>query len=38
MCESKKSKFIEEEGARGLLTRLLIRVPLNKTPLVGPLF
>ena len=32
---SKKSKFIKEQQAKGLLSNLGIRTLLNKTPLLG---
>ena len=35
VCGSKKSKFIKEQQAKGLLSTLGIRTPLNKTPLLG---
>ena len=35
MCDSKKSKFIKEQQAKGLLNNLGIRTPLNKIPLLG---
>ena len=35
--DSKKSKFIKQQEARGLLVSLGIKTPLSKTPLVGPL-
>ena len=34
-CNSKKSKFIKEQQANGLLSNLGIRTPLNKIPLLG---
>ena len=34
-CGSKKSKFITEQQAKGLLRNLGIRTPLNKIPLLG---
>ena len=34
---SKKSKFIKEQEASGLLTTLGIKTPLSKIPLLGPL-
>ena len=37
VCDSKKSKFIKEQEAGGLLTSLEIKTPLNKIPLLGPL-
>ena len=38
VCDSKKSKFIEEQEASGLLSSLGIKAPLNEIPLLGPLF
>ena len=35
VCDSKKSKFIKEHEASGLLSSLGIKTPLNKTPLLG---
>ena len=35
VCDSKKSKFIKEQQAKGLLSNLAIRTPLNKIPLLG---
>ena len=37
VCDSKKSKFIKEQEARGLLSSLGRMTPLSKTPLLGPL-
>ena len=37
VCDSKKSKFIKQQEASGLLSCLGIKAPLSKTPLVGPL-
>ena len=37
VCGSKKSKFIKEQEASGLLSSLGIKTPLIKIPLVGPL-
>ena len=36
VCDSKRSKFIKEQEASGLLSSLEIKTPLNKIPLVGP--
>ena len=36
-CDSKKSNFIKEQEASGLLSSLGIKTPLNKIPLLGPL-
>ena len=35
ICGSKKSKLIKEQQAKGLLSNLGIRTPLNKIPLLG---
>ena len=35
ICRSKKSKFIKEQQAKGLLSNLGLRTPLNKIPLLG---
>ena len=35
ICGSKKSKFIEEQQAKGLLSNLGLRTPLNKIPILG---
>ena len=37
VSDSKKSKFIKEQEASGLLSSLGIKTPLSKIPLVGPL-
>ena len=37
VCDSKKSKFIKEQEASGLLSSLGIKTPLIKIPLVGTL-
>ena len=38
ICSSKKSKFIKEQQAKGLLSNLGIRAPLNKMPLLRDIF
>ena len=35
ICNSKKSKFIKNQEAKGLLSNLVIRTPLSKVPLLG---
>ena len=35
ICGSKKSKFIKEQEAKGLLSNLGLRIPLNKIPVLG---
>ena len=37
VCESKKSKFIKQQEASGLLSSLGIKTPLSKILLIGPL-
>ena len=38
ICNSKKSRFIKEHQASGLLSNLDIKTPLNKVPLLNNLF
>ena len=38
VCGSKKSKFMKEQEAKGLLSNLGIKTPLSKTPLLNVLF
>ena len=35
ICGSKKSTFTEKEDAKGLLSKLGIKTPLSKIPLLG---
>ena len=35
ICGSKKSKCIEEQQAKGLLSNLGLKTPLNKIPVLG---
>ena len=35
ICGSKKSKFIKKQDAKGLLSKLGIKTPLSKTPVLG---
>ena len=35
ICGSKKSKFFKEQEAKGLLSNLGLRTPLNKIPVLG---
>ena len=37
-CEIKKSRFVKEQEAKGLLSNLEIRAPLSKIPLLNVLF
>ena len=34
-CDSKKSRFIKNQEAKGLLSNLGIKTPLSKVPLLG---
>ena len=34
-CGSKKSRFIKNQEAKGLLSNLDIKTPLNKVPILG---
>ena len=38
VCGIKKSRFIKEQEAKGLLTSLGIKTPLSKIPLLNVLF
>ena len=38
ICGSKKSKFIKEQQAMGILSNLGIKTPLSKVPLLNLLF
>ena len=35
ICSSKKSRFIKNQEAKGLLNKLGIRTPLSKVPILG---
>ena len=35
ISSSKQSKFIKEQQAKGLLSNLVLRTPLNKIPVLG---
>ena len=35
ICDSKKSKFIKKQEASGLLSKLGIKTPLSKIPILG---
>ena len=35
ICNSKKSKFIKKQDAKGLLSKLGIKTPLGKIPILG---
>ena len=35
ICNNKKSKFINEQEAKGLLSKLGIRTPFSKLPILG---
>ena len=38
ICDSKKSRFIKEQQAMGILSNLGIKTPLSKVPLLNILF
>ena len=38
ICGRKKSRFIKEQQAKGLLSNLGIKTPLSKVPLLNILF
>ena len=38
VCKNKKSRFVKEQEAKGLLSNLGIRAPLSKIPLLNVLF
>ena len=35
MCDSKKSTFVKNQEAKGLLSNLGVRTPLSKVPILG---
>ena len=37
VCDSKKLEFIKEQQARGLLSKLGIRIPLSQIPMLSPI-
>ena len=38
VCEIKKSRFLKEQEAKGLLSNLRVKTPLSKIPLLNVLF
>ena len=38
VCGTKKSRFLKEQDAKGLLSQLGIKTPLSKIPLLNVLF
>ena len=38
ICKTKKSRFVKEQDAKGLLSNLGIKTPLSKIPLLNVLF
>ena len=38
ICGNKKSRFMKEQEAKGLLSNLAIKTPLSKIPLLNVLF
>ena len=37
-CRNKKSRFVKEQEAKGLLSNVGIKTPLSKIPLLNALF
>ena len=35
ICDSKKSRFIKNQEAKGLLSDLVVKTPLSKVPILG---
>ena len=38
ICDSKKTRFMKEQEAKGILSSLCLKTPLTKIPLLGDLF
>ena len=38
VCKNKKSRFVKEQDAKGLLSNIVIKTPLSKIPLLNILF
>ena len=38
ICGSKKSRFIKNQGAKGLLSNLGLKTPLNTVPVLGDIY
>ena len=38
VCKNKKSRFVKEQDAKGLLSNLGIKTPLSKVPFLNVLF
>ena len=38
VCDSKKSRFIKKQEAKGILSSLSLKTPLSKVPLLGDIF
>ena len=38
ICGSKKSRFVKDQEAKGLLSNLGVRTPLSKVPVLGDIF
>ena len=38
ICGSKKSRFIKNQEAKGLLSKLVIKKPLSKVAILGDIF
>ena len=38
ICGTRKSRFMKEQEAKGILSSLGLKTPLSKTPLLGDIF
>ena len=38
ICDSKKSRFMKNQEAKGLLSNLGVRTPLSEVPILGDIF
>ena len=38
ICGSKRSRFVKNQEAKGLLSKLGIKTPLSKVPILGDIF
>ena len=38
VCRNKRSRFVKEQEAKGLLSNLRIKTPMSKVPLLNVLF
>ena len=38
ICNSKKSRFIKNQETKGILSKLSVKTPLSKIPILGDIF